>query len=184
MRNVYDNCTTIYGWVTRSVREKLRQVWAASCGEIFQPFENLVGSFRQCTRYGDMLREQPAWGDILRLSHDMWRVIKSSHVIAKLVTVWQGLRSFTNDTKDVHLSFLYISIRAEIQSIPSFQVLCKPTECLQVNLPGPQVGRGFDPRVRHHLSKRFSDEIVSTIVFSLPLIRIGELSLTGESIGT
>ena len=64
MRNVYENYTTIYGWVTRSVREKLRPFWTPGCGEIFKPFKNLVGSPRQCTRYGDMLREQPTLGDI------------------------------------------------------------------------------------------------------------------------
>ena len=58
-RNVYEKCTTVYGWVTRSVREKLRTLWTPSCGEIFKPFKNLVGSPRQCTRYDDMLREQP-----------------------------------------------------------------------------------------------------------------------------
>ena len=38
-QNVYENCTTIYGWVTRSVREKLRPLWTPSCGEIFKPFK-------------------------------------------------------------------------------------------------------------------------------------------------
>ena len=63
-QNVYENCTTICGWVTVSLREKLRLLWTLSCGEIFKPFKNPVGSPRQCTRYGDMLREQPTWGDI------------------------------------------------------------------------------------------------------------------------
>ena len=85
-RNVCENCTTIYWWVTRSVREKLRPLWTPSC----KPFKNLVGSPRQCTRYGDMLREHPAWGDIFRLFYDMWWVLNSPHVVAKLVTVWQG----------------------------------------------------------------------------------------------
>ena len=58
-RNVYENYTTIYGRVTRSVREELRPLWTPSCGEIFKPFKNPVGSSRQCRRYGDMLREQP-----------------------------------------------------------------------------------------------------------------------------
>ena len=58
-RNVYENCTTIYGCVMRSVREKFCPLWTPSCGEIFKPFKNLVGSPRQCRRYGDMLREQP-----------------------------------------------------------------------------------------------------------------------------
>ena len=57
-RNVSENCATIYGWVTRSVREKLRPLWTPSCGEIFKLFKNLVGCPRQCTRYGNMLREQ------------------------------------------------------------------------------------------------------------------------------
>ena len=58
-RNVYENCKPVYERVMRSVREKLRPLWTPSCGEIFKPFKNLVGSPRHCTRYGDMLREQP-----------------------------------------------------------------------------------------------------------------------------
>ena len=40
-------------------------------------------------------------------------------------------------------------------------------------------------RVRHpHLSKEFGHEIISTAILSLPLIQVGQLSFTGESIGT
>ena len=52
MRNVYENCTTI-------CYEKNSVHFGRSYGEIFKLFKNLVGSPRQCTRYGDMLREQP-----------------------------------------------------------------------------------------------------------------------------
>ena len=45
-------------------------------------------------------------------------------------------------------------------------------------------GRGFDPRVQHHLSLGFSQEIISTAILSLPLIQVGQLSVTGESMGT
>ena len=35
--------------------------------------------------------------------------------------------------------------------------------------------------VRHHLSKRFGNEIISTTILSLPLTPVGQLSVTGES---
>ena len=88
-QTVYENCTTIYRCVTRSVREKLCPLWTPTCGEIFKPFKNLVGSPRQCTRYGVMLREEAT---SLRTAHDLWQVLNSPHIVAKLVTVWQGLK--------------------------------------------------------------------------------------------
>ena len=67
---------------TRAVRQstgELRDQYAKSSahfgrrvvGEIFKPFKNHVGSLRQCTGYGDMLREQPTWSDISSTSYDM-----------------------------------------------------------------------------------------------------------------
>ena len=35
-----------------------------------------------------------------------------------------------------------------------------------------------------HIPSRFGHEIISTVILSLPLIQIGQLSVTGESIGT
>ena len=45
-------------------------------------------------------------------------------------------------------------------------------------------GRGFDPHVRqNNFSLRFGHEKISTTIPSLPLIREGQLSITGESMG-
>ena len=54
--------------------------------------EVTIGSPRQCTRYGDMLREKRHRSTSLRLYYDTWRVLNSPHVVAKLMTVWQGLK--------------------------------------------------------------------------------------------
>ena len=46
-------------------------------------------------------------------------------------------------------------------------------------------GRGFDPHVRQNiLSLRFGHEKISTTILSLPLIQEGQLSITGERMGT
>ena len=46
-------------------------------------------------------------------------------------------------------------------------------------------GRGFAPYVRQNiLSLRFGHENVSTIILCLPLIQEGQLSVTGERMGT
>ena len=46
-------------------------------------------------------------------------------------------------------------------------------------------GRGFDPHVRQNiLSSRFGHENISTAILSLPLIQEGQLSVTGERMGT
>ena len=46
-------------------------------------------------------------------------------------------------------------------------------------------GRGFDPHVRQNiLSLRFGHENNSTAILSLPLIQEGQLSVTGERMGT
>ena len=46
-------------------------------------------------------------------------------------------------------------------------------------------GRRFDPHVRQNiLSLRFGHENISTTILSLPLIQEGQLSVTGERMGT
>ena len=46
-------------------------------------------------------------------------------------------------------------------------------------------GRGFNPHVRQNiLSLRFGHEKNSTTILSLPLIQEGQLSVTGERMGT
>ena len=45
-------------------------------------------------------------------------------------------------------------------------------------------GPGFHPHVRHILSWRFGHENLSTDILSLPLIQEGQLSVTGERMGT
>ena len=40
--------------------------------------------------------------------------------------------------------------------------------------------RGFDPRVRQHSFVEIGHEIISTAILSLPLIQVGQLSVTGE----
>ena len=46
-------------------------------------------------------------------------------------------------------------------------------------------GHGFDPHVRQNiLSLRFHHEKISTTILSLPLIQEGQLSVTGERMGT
>ena len=57
-------CTRIVRQFMDALREKLRPLWTQSYGVNFKPFKNLVGYPRQCTRYGDMLREHPTKGDI------------------------------------------------------------------------------------------------------------------------
>ena len=41
---------------------------------------------------------------------------------------------------------------------------------------------GFDPRVRQHSFMQIGHEIISTAILSLPLIQVGQLSVTGERI--
>ena len=41
-------------------------------------------------------------------------------------------------------------------------------------------GRGFDPHVRQHSFVVIGHEIISTVILSLPLIKEGQLSVTGE----
>ena len=46
-------------------------------------------------------------------------------------------------------------------------------------------GRGFDPHVQQNvLSQGFGHEKISTTILSLPLIQEGQLSVTGEIMGT
>ena len=46
-------------------------------------------------------------------------------------------------------------------------------------------GRAFDSHVRQNiLSLRFGHEKISTTILSLPLIQEGQLSVTGERMGT
>ena len=40
--------------------------------------------------------------------------------------------------------------------------------------------RGFDPRVRQHSFLEIALEIISRAILSLPLIQMGQLSITGE----
>ena len=55
-----------------------------------------------------------------------------------------------------------------------------------VNYPDPDPdGRGFNPHVRQNiLSLGFGHEKNSTTILSLPLIQEGQLSVTGERMGT
>ena len=45
-------------------------------------------------------------------------------------------------------------------------------------------GRGFDPPVRQHSFVEMDHEIISPAIISLPLIQVGQLSVTGERICT
>ena len=45
-------------------------------------------------------------------------------------------------------------------------------------------GRGFDPRVRQHSFVENSHEIISTAILSLPLIQVGQLSVTAKMMCT
>ena len=45
-------------------------------------------------------------------------------------------------------------------------------------------GRGFDPRIRQHAFVEIGHEIISTAILSLPLIQVGQLSVTGERMCT
>ena len=45
-------------------------------------------------------------------------------------------------------------------------------------------GRGFDPRVRQHSFVEIGYEIISSAILSLPLIQVGQLSVTGERMCT
>ena len=42
-------------------------------------------------------------------------------------------------------------------------------------------GRGFNPLVRQHSFVEIGHEIISMVILSLPLIQVGQLSVTGES---
>ena len=46
------------------------------------------------------------------------------------------------------------------------------------------IGRGFDPPVRQHSYVEIGHEIISTAIISLPLIQVGQLSVTGERMCT
>ena len=41
--------------------------------------------------------------------------------------------------------------------------------------------RGFDPWVRQHSFMETGHEIISTAILSLPLIQVGQLSVTGKT---
>ena len=41
-------------------------------------------------------------------------------------------------------------------------------------------GRGFDPPVRQHSFLKICHENISTSIISIPLIQVGQLSVTGE----
>ena len=41
-------------------------------------------------------------------------------------------------------------------------------------------GRDLDPHVRQHSFVQMGYEIISTAIISLPLIQVGQLSVTGE----
>ena len=41
-------------------------------------------------------------------------------------------------------------------------------------------GRDLDPHVRQHSFVQMGHEIISTAIISLPLIQVGQLSVTGE----
>ena len=45
-------------------------------------------------------------------------------------------------------------------------------------------GRRFDPDVRQHSFVEIGHEILSTVILSLPLIQVGQLSVTGERMYT
>ena len=45
-------------------------------------------------------------------------------------------------------------------------------------------GHRFDPHVWQHISLRFGHEKISMTILSLPLIQEGQLSVTGERMGT
>ena len=45
-------------------------------------------------------------------------------------------------------------------------------------------GRGFDPRVRQYSFVESGLEIISTAILYLPLIQVGQLSVTGEMMCT
>ena len=45
-------------------------------------------------------------------------------------------------------------------------------------------GRGFDPRVRQHSFVEVGHGIISTAIISMPLIQVGQLSITGEKMCT
>ena len=46
------------------------------------------------------------------------------------------------------------------------------------------MGRGFDPPVRQHYFVEMGHEIISTAILSLPLIQVGQLSVTSKRICT
>ena len=48
--------------------------------------------------------------------------------------------------------------------------------------PGMRTVRGFDPRVRQHSFVEIGHEVISTSILSVPLIQVGQLSITGERI--
>ena len=45
-------------------------------------------------------------------------------------------------------------------------------------------GRRFNPRVRQHSFVEIGHEIISAAILSLPLIQVGQLSVTGERMCT
>ena len=47
-----------------------------------------------------------------------------------------------------------------------------------------EAGRGFDPLVRQHTFVAIGHVIISTAILPLPLIQIGQLSVTGERMYT
>ena len=45
-------------------------------------------------------------------------------------------------------------------------------------------GRGFDPPVRQHSFMKIGQKIISTAILPLPMIQVGQLSVTGERMYT
>ena len=59
-----------------------------------------------------------------------------------------------------------------------------PVAQLDVCPTGILGGRRFDPLIRQYSFMEIGPEIISTAVLSLPLIQVGQLSVTGERICT
>ena len=72
-----------------------------------------------------------------------------------------------------------------IFNMPYFYSSPKKQGCLaQSGVDCESKGRWFEPWSGHILSLRFGHEKISTTILTLPLIQEGQLSVTGERMGT
>ena len=88
-------------------------------------------------------------------------------------------------TNDGDLKSSYIHLLTWIMKVIIHMYMDNPLAHLDVPPDWRQGGRGFNPcRGRQHSFVEIDNEIFSMVILSLPLIQEGQLSVSGEGMGT